>query len=419
LPGKYKTTLYSCYLGLITQAININLLPLFFVIFHEQYGLSFEVLGRLVFLNFVTQIAVDVLAVRYADRIGYRASAVLAHVFSFLGIVSLGILPLIMSNTLLALTISVFIIGCGGGIIEVVISPIVESLPTKEKSASMSLLHSFFCWGTVGVVIITTLLLWAVGTEIWFYLPICWAIIPLYNAVRFLRVPLLPLVPEGEEMPIRQLLRSPVFFLALIIMMCAGAAELTMSQWSSLFAELGLGVPKVVGDLVGPALFALLMGVGRTVYGRAGDRINLQKALQFSSLFCVVCYLAAVVFSAPLFSLLGAALCGLSVSLMWPGTLSMAAAQFPKGGTAMFGILAIFGNLGGSVGPWLTGVVSDLGQRSAWVQQWSTSRGFSIEQAGLRMGLLAAVIFPAIMFVGITVFQRKTAARRISSQLTS
>ena len=412
MPGKYKTTLYSCYLGLITQAININLLPLFFVIFHEQYGLSFEVLGRLVFLNFVTQIAVDVLAVRYADRIGYRASAVLAHVFSFLGIVSLGILPLIMSNTLLALTISVFIIGCGGGIIEVVISPIVESLPTKEKSASMSLLHSFFCWGTVGVVIITTLLLWAVGTEIWFYLQICWAIIPLYNAVRFLRVPLLPLVPEGEEMPIRQLLRSPVFFLALIIMMCAGAAELTMSQWSSLFAELGLGVPKVVGDLVGPALFALLMGVGRTVYGRAGDRINLQKALQFSSLFCVVCYLAAGVVSAPLFSLLGAALCGLSVSLMWPGTLSMAAAQF-KGGTAMFGILAIFGNLGGSVGPWLTGVVSDLGQRSAWVQQWSTSRGFSIEQAGLRMGLLAAVIFPAIMFVGITVFQRKTAARRI------
>ena len=262
MPGKYKTTLYSCYLGLITQAININLLPLFFVIFHEQYGLSFEVLGRLVFLNFVTQIAVDVLAVRYADRIGYRASAVLAHVFSFLGIVCLGILPLIMSNTLLALTISVFIIGCGGGIIEVVISPIVESLPTKEKSASMSLLHSFFCWGTVGVVIITTLLL-GCWYRNWFYLPLL-GTFP-YMLCVFCGTPASLVRKGGDAHPPASAL--PVFFLALIIMMGAGAAELTMSQWSTLFAELGLGVPKVVGDLVGPALFALPW-VGRTVYGR-------------------------------------------------------------------------------------------------------------------------------------------------------
>jgi fucose permease len=409
LPGKYKQTMYACYLGHITQAINNNLAPLFFVIFHEQFGLSFEMLGRLVLLNFGTQILADILSVKYVDRIGYRAAAVLAHVLCFAGILSLGILPVVMPNTMLALSLAVFISACGGGITEVILSPMVESLPTTAKAASMSLLHAFYCWGQMAVVVLTTVAVWVFGADIWYYIPVFWALIPLYNIFKFMRVPLLPLVPDGEEMPISQLFRSGAFFIALLLMLSAGASELTMSQWSSLFAEIGLRVPKLVGDLVGPALFALFMGAGRTVYGMLGERLNLQKALRYSSLLCVACY-AVVVFSpVPFISLLGAALCGLSVSLMWPGTFSLTSARFPRGGTAMFGILAIFGDLGGSVGPWLTGFISDLSQSSAVVQRWSQARGIGLEQGGLRLGLLVGIVFPVLMLIGVNALQKKSA----------
>jgi fucose permease len=292
---------------------------------------------------------------------------------------------------------------------EVVISPIVESLPTEAKAASMSLLHSFYCWGQMAVVMITTLILWVFGRQMWFYLPLFWALIPLYNLFQFMRVPMWELVPKGEEMSILELFRSPVFFLSLLLMICAGAAELTMSQWSSLFAEMGLGVPKVVGDLVGPALFAFFMVVGRTAYGMRGGAINLTKALRAGCLLCIACYALTVFSSLPFFSLLGASLCGLSVSLMWPGILSLSAARFPRGGTAMFGILAISGTLGCSLGPWLTGLVSDLSQNSAIVQNWSASRGFGLEQAGLRTGLLVGIVFPILMLVGMAALQRLSA----------
>lgn len=408
MPGKYRATLHACYLGYVTQAINNNLAPLFFVVFHDKFGLSFEMLGRLVLLNFATQIVADIIAVKYVDRIGYRTAAITAHVLATLGLVSLGILPLIMSNTLLALSISVVIYACGGGIIEVIISPIAESLPTDAKAAAMSLLHSFYCWGQMGVVIITTVMVWIFGTDIWYLVPVGWALLPLYNAFKFARVPLLPLVPDGEEMSISQLFRSQFFFIALVLMMSAGASELTMSQWSSLFAELGLGVPKLLGDLIGPALFALFMGIGRTVYGVWGQNIDLRKALQGSSLLCITCYIATVFFNSPAIALLGLALCGLSVSLMWPGTFSLTAAQFPRGGTAMFGILAIFGDIGASVGPWLAGFVSDLSQNSAALQTLSAARNMGLEQAGLRMGLLMGLVFPIIMFFGVRAMKKTT-----------
>ena len=409
MPGKYKQTLRACYLGLVTQAININLAPLFFVIFHDQFGLSFEMLGRLVLLNFTTQLAVELAALKFVDRIGYRASVIIAHSLSCLGIIGLGILFRLVSNSTLALAASVLTLACGGGIMEVVISPIVESLPTEAKAASMSLLHSFYCWGQMAVVMITTLILWVFGRQMWFYLPLFWALIPLYNLFQFMRVPMRELVPKGEEMSILELFRSPVFFLSLLLMICAGAAELTMSQWSSLFAEMGLGVPKVVGDLVGPALFAFFMVVGRTPYGMRGGAINLTKALRAGCLLCIACYALTVFSSLPFFSLLGASLCGLSVSLMWPGILSLSAARFPRGGTAMFGILAISGTLGCSLGPWLTGLVSDLSQNSAIVQNWSASRGFGLEQAGLRTGLLVGIVFPILMLVGMAALQRLSA----------
>ena len=286
MPGKYKQTMYACYLGHITQAINNNLAPLFFVIFHEQFGLSFEMLGRLVLLNFGTQIFADILSVKYVDRVGYRKAAVLAHALCFIGLLGLGILPLIMANTFLALSIAVFISAFGGGITEVILSPVVESLPTTAKAASMSLLHAFYCWGQMAVVILTTLAVWIFGSSIWFYIPVFWALVPFYTMLKFTRVPLLTLVPEGEEMPISQLFRAPLFLIGLLLMLSAGASELTMSQWSSLFAEMGLGVPKLVGDLVGPALFAFLMGMGRTIYGVMGEKVNLQTALKYSSMLC-------------------------------------------------------------------------------------------------------------------------------------
>ena len=406
MPEKYKPTLYASYISFAVQAINNNLTPLFFVIFHEEFGLSFEMLGRLVLVNFGTQLAVDILSIRYADRIGYRTLAVAAHVLCTVGLASLGILPLLMANTNLALIIAVFLSAIGGGIIDIVGSPIVESLPTDGKAANMSLLHSFYCWGQMTVVVVTTLLIWLFGRGIWNYIPIMWALIPLYNAFKFARVPILPLVPDGKTMPVSELLRSPVFFLALLLMMSAGSSEITMSQWSSLFAETGLGVPKVVGDLVGPALFALFMAIGRTFYGVRGDKINLQTALQACSLLCIVCYGLAVFADAPLLALLGAALCGVSVSLMWPGTLSLSAAKFPRGGTAMFAFLAIFGDIGASVGPWLTGVISDWSQSSALIQQWGTARGLRLEQIGLRAGLLLGMVFPVLMLVGVTAMKK-------------
>ncbi|NLM40986.1 MAG: MFS transporter [Firmicutes bacterium] len=415
MPDQYKPTLHACYVALISQAINNNLAPLFFVIFHEQFGLSFEMLGRLVLLNFGTQIAFSVLSLKFVDRIGYRASAVLAHVLSCAGILGLGALPRIIPHTQLALSLAVFMSGCGGGIMEVVISPIVESLPTDAKAASMSLLHSFYCWGQMAVVIVTTLALWIWGSQIWFYLPLLWALIPFFNIWKFIRVPLRPLVPAGQEMSVSQLVRSPLFFLALVLMVCAGAAELTMSQWSSLFAEMGLGVPKVVGDLVGPALFAFFMVVGRTAYGIWGQKINLHNALALSGVLCMFCYGLTVFSQAPLFSLLGAAFCGLAVSLMWPGTLSLTAAQFPRGGTAMFGILAVFGNSGASLGPWLTGMVSDLSQSSHLVQSWSAAWGMGLEQAGLRVGLMTGLFFPLVMLVGVLALKRKTASLGVPS----
>ncbi|MCK9525595.1 MAG: MFS transporter [Limnochordia bacterium] len=410
MPGQYKKTLYACYLGFITQAINNNLTPLFFVVFHDKFGMSFEMLGRLVVLNFGTQILADIVSVKYVDRIGYRAAAVIAHVLSFLGLVCLGVLPLLMTNTLAALTIAVVISAWGGGIIEVIVSPITESLPTPEKSAAMSLLHSFYCWGQMAVVIITTLCVWLFGTEIWYLLPILWSVIPLYNTIKFMRVPLYALVPAGEELRIVELFRSPFFGIALLLMIAAGASEHTMTQWSSIFAEVGLGIPKLVGDLVGPALFAFFMGVGRTIYGLWGEKIDLYKVLQGGGLLCVMCYATAVFANVPLLALLGAALCGLSVSLMWPGTYSLTSARFPRGGTAMFGILAIFGDLGASVGPWLAGFVSDLSQQSALVQDLGLARGLGLEQVGLRVGLLVGILFPVLMLLGVRGMARKVSS---------
>lgn len=401
----YKHTLHACYLGYITQAIINNLAPLLFIIFQNKFNFSFEMIGRLILINFCTQLIVDLIAVKYIDKIGYRASAIIAHIFSALGLISLGILPNIIPSPYIGLTISVIIYAVGGGLIEVLVSPIVESLPGDEKASAMSLLHSFYCWGQVSVVLITTITLKLIGYNRWPILPILWSIIPIYNLIQFIKVPLMPTVSEDQKTPLKELFTSKVFIITLLLMICAGASELAMSQWASLFAEKGLEVPKVIGDLLGPCLFGIFMGMGRTIYGIYGHKINLRKALLASSALCIICYATAALVTIPIIALLGCALCGLSVSLMWPGTFSLTSASYPKGGTTMFGILALMGDLGCSIGPWLAGFVSDFTQRSSTILKISTNKGLSPEQFGLKTGILVAIIFPLIMFIGISLLK--------------
>lgn len=413
----YRNTTFSCYRGYITQAIINNLAPLLFIIFQTSYSISYEKLGQLVLINFTTQLLVDLWATKYADRFGYRKCMIIAHALCTLGLLSIGILPGILPSHYLGLVLSVMIYAVGGGLLEVIVSPIIEALPNENKEASMSLLHSFYCWGQMAVVLISTFLLKLIGRNFWYLLPILWSLFPLYNMFKFLHVPLLPLVKEGKIMKLKELFLQPTLYLAMVLMICTGASEQTMSQWSSLFAEKGLLVPKLYGDLLGPGLFAFFMAIGRTIYGRFGDRLPLRGCMAGSSLLCILTYLITVFSPNPIFSLLSCSLCGLSVSLMWPGTFSLSSAAFPRGGTLLFGILAICGDLGCSVGPWLAGIISDNVQRTGQsLVIWKNS-GLGFEQIGLRTGILAGVVFPILMFLGLLLFKKKKASKTVTQLL--
>jgi len=403
----YRNTTFSCYRGFMTQAVINNLTPLLFIIFQTSYSISYNKLGQLVLINFGTQLLTDLWATKYVDKFGYRKCIVGAHALCTIGLLSLGVLPRYMPSPYLGLILSVVIYAIGGGLIEVITSPIIEALPNENKEASMSLLHSFYCWGQMAVVLISTILLKLIGSQYWFILPILWSILPLYNMFEFLHVPLLPLVKEGKEMKLKQLLNSRTFYLAMLLMMCAGASELTMSQWSSLFAEKGLHIPKLYGDLLGPGLFAVFMAIGRTLYGFFGDRLPIKICLIASSALCITTYLVTVFSHNPFLALLSCSLCGLSVCLMWPGTFSLASAAFPRGGTLMFGMLAVFGDLGCSLGPWLAGLISDNVQQSGKSLSIWLNSGLNLEQIGLRSGLLIAVIFPTLMLIGLVTFKKK------------
>ena len=372
----YRHTMYASYLGSVTQAIN-NLPSLLFVTFNERFGVSLEQLGLLVSIIFFIQMLVDTLAARYADRLGYRRAVVLGQALAALGLLLLGTLPYVLENTFAAILISTAVSAMGCGLLEVLVSPIVESLPGEHKEKTMSLLHSFYCWGYVAVVLLSTAYFAAFGVENWRYLPLAWAVLPLANAFLYARVPMVPPVAEHERTPIRSMFGKKVFWLFLLMMICAGASEQAMGQWASLFAERGLNVSKTVGDLLGPCAFAALMGLARLLYGKFGERLNIRRAMVFSAALCVCCYLVAANAPHPLLGLLGCALTGFSVALMWPGTFSMVARAFPQGGTAVFALLALAGDVGNSVGPGLVGFVSG--------------------GAGLNAALMVACAFPVLM----------------------
>ena len=400
----FKSTVFACYRGYITQGIVNNLSPLFFVLFQNKFGISYSLISALILCNFVTQVITDMLSVKYVDRIGYRKSAVIAHALAFLGLVMQGTLPNMLPAPYVGLVLATIVNGVGGGLIEVIISPIVDSCPGDAKASAMSLLHSFYCWGQVGVVLITTLLLRLIGEDLWFIIPILWSLLPLYNLFRFFKVPLMPTVPEEEKTPLKTLFTSKIFLVALLLMLCAGASELAMSQWSSLFAERALGVTKVIGDLLGPCLFAVFMGIGRTIYGVWGEKIHLTGAMVFCAALCILCYLGTALFENPWLSLLSCALCGFSVSLMWPGTFSLTSAAYPKGGTAMFGILAVLGDVGCSVGPALMGAVSGAVSGNAKIA--ASFPNLTADQLGLKSGMLFSAVFPAFILIGVLLLTR-------------
>lgn len=372
----YDHTIYACYLGYITQAIVNNFAPLLFLTFRSSYGIPLEQITLLVTLNFGVQLMVDFLSARFVDKIGYRVCVVAAHVCAALGLVCMGTLPQVLSRPFVGLCLSVVLYAIGGGLIEVLVSPIVEACPTEHKEAAMSLLHSFYCWGHVFVVLVSTLYFTVFGVENWPYLAFFWAILPAVNAVYFSQVPIQTLVEEGEGLSIGQLLRSRLFWVLFLLMVCSGAAEQSMSQWASTFAEDGLQVSKTIGDLAGPCLFALLMGSSRAIYGKLGERLRLEPFMAGSAILCVFSYLLACFSANPALALLGCGLCGFSVGIMWPGTFSIAAKRCPAGGTALFALLALGGDVGCGGGPTLVGLMTGaLG-------------------GNLKRGLLFGILFP-------------------------
>lgn len=407
----FKHTMRACYLTFISQAIINNLAPLLFVIFQDEFQISLQKIGLLIMINFGTQLIVDALSIRYADKIGYRPLIVVAHILSTIGLICMSILPNILPTPFVGLVISVITYAIGGGLMEVLASPIVEALPGDAKSASMSILHSYYCWGHVGVVLITTALLLLLGTNAWAILPILWSIVPTYNAVNFLLVPMPSTLPENERMPLKNLISSRLFLLVVLLMMCSGASEQAMSQWASLFAEKGLNVSKVMGDLLGPCLFAALMGLGRVLYGIFSTKLRLTRSLACCAILCIACYLVASLSRNPLLALIGCAVTGFSVSLMWPGMLSLSARCFAGGGTAMFSILALGGDVGCAFGPWVTGLVSDIALESERLISLGAEAGLTAIQTGLKSGLFVALVFPLVLLLGVLQIQRRIRKR--------
>ena len=380
---KYHRTLITCYFGYISQAIINNLLPLLFVTLQNQFSLSVTQIGFMVTFNFFMQLVVDLIAAKYADKIGYRACMVIAHASCALGLAGLALFPFLFSNPYTGLLLSISIYAIGGGLTEVLVSPIVQALPLRRKESVISILHSFYCWGHAGVVLLTTLFFYLFGRENWRLVCVLWAIVPAANIIMCSICPMCKLVEEEEQLSFRELFRSKLFWIFIVMMLCAGAAEHSMVQWSSYFAETALMVDKAIGDLLGPCTFAILMGITRAVYGTFGDRFPLQKVLILTSIVCVCSYFVAVFSPIPIISLIGCGFCGVSVGLMWPGTFNLSAKYCVKGGTAMFAFLALAGDMGCSVGP---SIVSSV----------ATALG-----GELKSGLLAASVFPMILALGV------------------
>lgn len=375
----YRKTVIACYLGFVTQAITANFAPLLFLTFHNNYSIPLGKIALISSVFFVTQLIVDVLCAKFADKIGYRRCVVGSQLMSAVGLIGLAFLPELLPDPFTWIIISTVIYAVGSGLTEVLVNPIVEACPFEHKEAAMSLLHSFYCWGSVGVILISTLFFAVFGIENWKWLSCAWALIPFINMFNFSSCPIEHPFEDGEGMGIKGLLKVPLFWLAIVLMICAGASELSMAQWASAFAESALGLSKSVGDIAGPCLFAVTMGISRTIYGKYGDKLDLMKFMIGSGCLCLVCYVTASTASIPMLGLLGCIMCGFSVGIMWPGAISICSAKIPSGGTAMFALLAMAGDMGGALGPWTVGNITQ-------------SAGDNMQK-----GMLAGCVFPIVL----------------------
>ena len=374
----------ACFIGYIVQAVVNNFTPLLFVNFQTVYGIPLAKITLLITINFLIQLCVDLVSAWLLDRIGYRAGVVFAHVMSAAGLIMLTVLPELTGDPYIGILISVAFYAIGGGLLEVLISPMIEACPTDNKESAMSLLHSFYCWGHVGVVLVSTAFFAVFGIQNWKILSVIWALIPILNGVFFMKVKVYELKETGDEgLSVRDLCKKKIFWVFMLMMICSGASEQAVSQWASTFAEKGLGISKAVGDLAGPMSFALTMGMSRLIFGKYGDKLDLDRFMKFSSALCVASYLMISLSKSPVLGLIGCAVTGFAVGIMWPGTYSKSALAIRGGGTAMFALLALGGDLGCSSGPTLAGFVS------------------SIAGGNLRAGILSAVIFPALLLVGL------------------
>lgn len=386
---KYRRTLVACYLGFITQAIAANFAPLLFLTFKSTYEIGLEKLALIPLTFYLTQFLVDFAATKFVDKIGYRFCVVSSQALSAAGFVLLTVLPELLPAPFLGILIAVVLYAMGSGLVEVLISPIVEACPFENKDGMMSLLHSFYCWGAVGVVLGSTLFFAVFGIENWKILTLIWAAIPFVNIFNFITCPIERLVDEGESMRPSQLVKLPLFWLLILLMACAGASEAAMAQWASAFTESAMGVSKVVGDLAGPCLFAAFMGTSRILYGKMSKKLDLNKTMLACGILCAICYLTASLSALPILGLAGCALCGFSVGIMWPGTISISSGKCPGGGTAMFAFLALAGDLGATVGPTMVGGIAE------------------VAGGDLQMGLLIATAFPLILILGLIILDRK------------
>lgn len=386
MKNNYKSTIRSCFVGYIVQAIVNNFVPLLFITFQSQYGIPLSKITLLITINFGLQLVIDFVSAFFIDKIGYRASAIAAHLFAAVGLISVAVLPDIMNDSFMGIFISVVIYAIGGGLLEVIVSPIVEACPNEHKDKTMSMLHSFYCWGTAGVVIISTLFFNIFGINNWRILALIWALVPIINGLSFIKVPIAPLIDEEEnELSLKDLIKRKAFWGFLLIMCCAGASEQSVSQWASAFVEKALGISKSIGDLVGPTVFAVLMGISRAIYGKFGEKINLYKMMVFSGFLCVLSYLAVSFSTSPIIGLIGIAVSGFSVGILWPGTFSNASNSIKGGGTAMFAFLALAGDVGCAGGPTFAGKMA------------------SILGDNLKLGILASTVFPITLIIALIV----------------
>ncbi|MBE6715028.1 MAG: MFS transporter [Ruminococcaceae bacterium] len=385
----YKKTLIACYLGFVTQAISANFAPLLFLTFKSTYGITLEKIAMIPLVFYLTQLLIDLAATKFADKIGYRTCVVASQVLSAVGLILMAILPEVLPVPFIGVLISVVLYAIGSGLIEVLVSPIVEACPFENKDGMMSLLHSFYCWGAMGVIFGSTLFFAAFGVENWKILTFIWALVPLYNTFNFISCPIERLVEDGKSMGISKLLKTPIFWLMIILMVCSGASEATMAQWASAFTESAIGVSKTVGDLAGPCLFAMFMGISRMLYGKFSEKLDLTGVMLICGAMCAGCYLLASLSTLPILGLTGCAVCGLAVGIMWPGSISISSQKCPRGGTAMFAFLALAGDLGAMVSPAMVGSLSEMAG------------------GNLKTGLLVATIFPVILVFGLLILKKK------------